>query len=881
VKRRNLRRLFEFPTRTRSELRAAVEEEFQFHLDMRTAELVESGLSPEEAKTQAVQEFGSREAGARACAAHDDRRNRRLRLARAVDGFRQDLTFALRMNRRSPGIAASAIVTLAIAVGANTAIFSVANALLLTPPMMAEPRALVRVHSGESRMSWPNYEDIRDRNDVFEAVAAYRHQVASLAGDPPQRLTGQVTSLNYPALLGVAPLAGRIYDSRSPSLDVIVIADHVWRGRFGGDPEIVGRRIVVDGRPVTIIGVMPPRFKGVMPPAVRSDFWMPADVRAPLYQRRDVPQVEVVARLAPGVSASRAAAAMRVLGARMAAEHPGLSTFAAMEVFPISGLGAYRGMAGLVLPLFAFLALLAIVGGLVLLVACSNIAGLLIGRASARQREMAIRAALGAGRARLIRQMIAESLLLAAAGGAAGLLVARWAAGSVGLLATGLPVTLVIAPELDRRVLGYAILLSTASCVLFGLAPAVKAARWDVASALKTGGTKTAGRHAVRRALVVGQVAVCSLLLVWSGLFLRSLGEAAAVDPGFEPRGVLLANLTLDGTPWQDGAAGEPIFLELQRRVAESPQVEDAGAAQAVPLSLTSNHAFYISSDASEPLRIRVMANMTTPGWFDTVRIARVAGRDFTLEDRAGAPPVAIVNETLARRLWNGSAVGERFRAAFSQNRSEVTEVIGVVRDSKYWTIGEAVEPTVYLPFRQHYFHDMTLHVRTADPAATTALIEQTARELAPGVTVDVKSMTDAVAAALIPAQVGAAITSALGVVSVLIAGIGLYGLIAFVVVQRTREIGVRRTVGATTGQIVRMIVGGGAKLAAAGLLAGLAAGTVGAMGFRGFIVGVSPSDPLILAGVAVVVMLVATAASVLPAVRAVRVDPLVALRDD
>jgi predicted permease len=557
----------------------------------------------------------------------------------------------------------------------------------------------------------------------------------------------------------------------------------------------------------------------------------------------------------------------------MKSEHRDLpESFPQTLVVPVEGVEAFRGMSGILLPVFAFLGLMAVVSGCVLLIGCANIAGLLVSRATARQREVAVRLALGAGRRRLIRQLLTESLVLAIVGGGTGLALTLWLVGAANSAVALLPVPIEFDLRIDGRVLAYAIGLSTLACVFFGLAPAWSATRLDLVSSLKDEAGSTP-RQRMRRALVVGQVAMCTALLVWSGLFVNSLRHISAVDPGFVSSGVVIASAELERGTTTD-AEGERIFVEWARRVGASPMVETSGLALVVPLALVGREDFYVSLPIDD-LRHRVVGNRLTPGWFATVRIPFLAGRDFTWDDREGAPHVAIVNDTLSRQLWNGQALGQQLRYG-----QRTLEIVGVVRDSKYSTIGETVSPTVYLPFRQTYAFGMTLHARTHDAEGTATLMIDEMRRLAPNVPVSVKAMSDAVAVSVIPAQVGAASTGIFGLVAMLLSAMGVYGLVAFAVGQRKREFAIRQAVGATAKDIIRLILGTNTRLVSIGLTLGLALGVVGAMALGGFLTGVGPFDPATLFAVVVIVVASAFVAGLGPAWRAARARPLVALRD-
>jgi predicted permease len=881
MKRPGVRRLFRFPFRSREAVRDDVREEFEFHLDMRTRELIDSGVPPREAHAQATREFGKLDSAVTAAAAHESRRERRNRIARLLDELRQDATLGLRLMARNPWYSVSAILTLAVGIGGNTAIFSIANALLLTPLPVRAPHELARIRAGESQMSWLNYQDLARRTEAFSEMAAHRRVVAGLATrDSPVRLWGEQTTTNYFRALGVPAALGRTYMPLDDRRNLVVLAHHTWQTKFAGDLAIVGRPVVLNGRAFDVIGVMPPEFRGVAPAGLLHDYWTPIDGSASNSMLRDrrATRFEVFGRLAPGVTHAEAEARMRVAARQIRTEFPDVpERFELIEAIAMDGLGAFRGMSDLILPVLGFLGLLSVVGALVLLIGCANIGGLLLGRAAARRKEIAVRVALGAGRRRLVRQLLTESLVLTAIGGSAGVLLAVWLTGLVNPLLSDLPFPVALELRIDRRVLTYALHASTLAALVFGLAPARRAARFDVVSSLKDEAAGSAVRQRLRRTLVIGQVAVCTLLLVWSGLFLRSLRTIGSIDPGFDPGGVVLARIDLDEMS-HDRQAGERLFFDLEEQVRAVPGVASAGIATVVPLSLENEEFDIVVESAGGESRRRVFANRLTPGWFDTVRIPVLAGRDFLASDRAGAPLVVIVNETAARQFWNGDAVGRRLQFPGSPDGS--LEVVGVVRDSKYWTLGEHVAPTVYLPFRQHYARWMTLHVRTDDSRGTIQAIAQHVRRVAPDVFVDISAMEATVAAAVIPARVGAWLTASSGIVAVLLAALGVYGLVSFSVAQRTREIGVRKAIGAGTWDVVRLIAGEHMLMTLTGLAGGILAAVPGANVLRAFLAGVSPADTITLATTAMLVCGAALLASAVPAVRAARVNPLVVFRD-
>jgi predicted permease len=872
------KRLFRFVRRSPNDVRDDVQEEFAFHLEMRVDDLVAQGLTASEARAQALREFGNQTAGADACVREGTTVERQRTLTRLADELWQDASFGARLLRHSPGFATVAILTLAVAIGGNTAIFSVVNALALKPLPVRAPEEVVRIYPGESRTSWLNYQDLARQSTAFSEIAAHTGTTRALTlDDTTASMAGETTTSNYFTMLGVPAVLGRPYFPSDARADVIVLAERTWRTRFGSDPAIVGRTMLVAGRSFEVIGVMPRGFRGARAPGFVSEFWVPIDPSQSrrLLEDRGRNAFEIVARLAPGVSAEQAQAATVVVGKRLATEYPeAASRLGLSEVFRIDGVAAFRGFTKTLAPLFAFVGLMTIVAGLVLLVGCANIAGLLLGRGAARRREIGVRLALGAGRGRLIRQLLTESLLLALVGGIVGGVLALWLGGSINLLVSRLPVPIEFDLTLDRRMFVYTLALSLLTAVLCGLAPARSATRMTVVPALKlaVGEHDTRPeRQRLRHWLVVGQVALSCALLLWAGLFARSLSNAHQVDLGFDPAGIVLAHLHFDDDVTRSGAI-VPQLAELQTRISGLPGVQAQGLGKIVPLAFRGREEMTMRTE-TDPVDQRgrwVLVNRVSPAWFRTLRIPLRAGRDFSGADGVGAPRVVVVNETLARQFWNGSALGKRLDGA---------EVVGVVQDSKYWTLGEVSRPTVYTAYLQRPEAEVTVFVHTSDVAGTAKGLRTEIARLYPTMVIDVQPMADAVGAALVPAQVGAAATGAFGALGALLAMMGIYGLVAFTVAQRTREIGIRKAVGATTSEIVRLVTFGTAVPVAIGLVLGLGAGALGAFALGGFIVGVSPADPLTLTATTVLVLGTTLAASTLPALRAASVDPLKALK--
>lgn len=881
------RRLFRPTSRSAHDIRRDVDDEIAFHLEMRIEELRREGLDPASARARASAEFGDQTTAIPSLLARGTQVERRRRVGRLWSELRQDVRYGARLLLRSPGFSLAAIATLTIAIGANTAVFSVVNALLLKPVPAAGADRLLRVHAGQRSASWPVFEALRERSGAFSEVIAFATEVVAL-GEPgaTRRSIGESVSPGFFRALGVGAARGRTLGEADRGLQHVVLSDRAWRVHFHADESIVGRRITLDHRPFEVVGVMPPLFRGLTPPGFLRDFWVPVDAM-PSHRRRladpGAASFEVVGRLRDGITVSQAAAAVQAAAQQARRDDPRLpESMTQVSVVPLTGLAAFRGV-GAMVPLFIFITMLMLLAAFVLLIGCANIAGLLIGRAAARRQEIAVRVALGAGRGRVVRQLVTESLLLAVAGGAGGVVLAMWLTGFVHLALDQLPFPLEFDLSVDWRTFGYTMAVSAAAAMVFGLAPARRAARTDVVSALKDDAV-SGRRQRARQLLIVAQVAACAVLLAWALLFARSLTNVTAVDPGFDADGVLLADITLGMPPDTPGDERAARFRQLQETVGAMPFVESAGSAWAVPLALSSRESFsvFMDGDAAGSRGRPVMANRLTPGWLGALRIPVLAGRDFTWQDRAGTPEVAIVNRTLALRFWNGDAIGRRLRFTGRRDQRQDVEIVGIAGDSKYWTLGEDIEPAVYLPIAQGtgVSDDLTMHIRTSNPEATAKALGQEMRQVAPGGFVEFRAMTDATAVSMMPARVGAAVTGAFAGVAVLLAALGIYGLVSYTVVQRTREIGVRKAIGASTGDILRMVLRGSLVLTALGLGAGFALALAGAPLIASLVVGVSPADPLTLAASAALVVSAVVAASAGPAFRAARVDPLRALRD-
>jgi predicted permease len=884
-----LARLAGLPHRDESERELA--EELETHLQMQIEENLRAGMSPHEARRRALVKLGGMTQAKEEC--------RRQRGFPMLEDLWRDLRYGLRILLKKPGFTSIAVLTLALGIGANAAIFSLVNALLLRPVEGVEaPERLVSIYTSDyssglyGGSSYPDYLDFRDQADAFTGLAAFEDTVANLTfGGEAERLRGQAVTGNYFSVLGVRPAAGRTLlpaDDAGGAPQVVVISHGLWRRRFNSDRGLVGTGLMLDGRTYTLVGVAAENFKGTRLGPTSPDFWVQLarpDTASP--DARGNRGIDIVGRLRDGVTLEQAQEQVSAVAARLAREYPdtNMGTLGRPDeprpvtVTPETRLGPQRQKA-----VWAVSAVLLAVVTCVLLIACANVANLMLVRASTRGREMAVRLALGAGRLRLVRQLLTESLCLALAGGAAGLLIARWTAD---LLPTFFPRDDAAALDfsLDWRVIAFTASVSLLSGAFFGLTPALRATRPDLVPALKdAGGAPVGGRRrlSLTNALVVAQVALSLVLLVGAGLFIRSLLKAVSADLGFTTENVLVARLDLRGEEAEAGK-GQLFYRELQERVGALPGVRSVGLARIVPLSGGGMRRGTII-EGYEPRPgedVEINMNVVSPGYFGTVGIPLAAGRDFGAQDVKGGPGVVIVNEEFARRYFSdGSPLGKRLRI---DSEGPFLEVVGVARDSKYRNLREDPLPFFYVPLAQNYAPGMALLVRTeVAPAAVAPLIRAEVQGLNKSVPVfGVGTLEGHLAAALATERMLALLLSLFGGAALLLAAVGIYGVISYAVVRRTREIGVRMALGARARDILRMVVGQGMSIVFAGGALGLALALALTRVLRSMLYGVSATDPLTFGMIAVLLTAVALLACYVPARRATRIDPLAALRHE
>ena len=809
----------------------------------------------------------------------------------------QDLRYGLRLLLKSPGFTAVSVLTLALGIGANTAIFNIINAILLRPLPVADPAHLVSVSlmkregSRLGLFSYPNYTDFRDQNEVLAGLAAHRFAPMSLSrSGNNERVWGYLVSGNYFDVLGVKAAVGQTFspaeDQTPGAHPVVVLSYGCWQRRFGADPGIVGQTIILNSHQFTVIGIAPEGFTGterIFTPEVWAPSMMQAwiDPGAAGLEQRGSSQWFTVGRLKPGVSATQARAALNALAAQLGQEYPQTNEGMTVQLTP----------PGLVIPaartpVLGVAGMLMVTVGLVLAIACANLAGLLLARATERRHEIAIRLALGASRW-LVRQLLTESVLLAAAGGGLGLLLAFWIVDLVMALRPQLDFAVTVDLRMDWRVLSFTLLLSLLTGVLFGLIPALQTTKTDLVPALKDATSMVGYRRSRwRNGLLVAQVALSFVLLIAAGLVVRSLQRVQMLGPGFETEHavVMSVNLSLQG---YDEARGQEFYRQLVARTESLPGVRSASITSFLPLSFHYlGIPIHIEGQASARGASIPEAMQSSVGlnYFATMGLPLIAGRDFTAQDKKDAPAVAIINETFASRFWPGqSAVGKRFSAG--RNEGPLIEVIGVAKDGKYFSVSEEPMPFVYRPLLQNYVgganNDGTLIVRTiGDPSVIIAAVRHEVQQLDANLPVfDVKTLTEHMRLSLFPFRIGAAIVGSLGLLALVLAAIGIYGVMAYLVSQRQREIGIRIALGATVRDVLRLILSQGLKPVFPGLVLGLAGALALSRLLVSLLFGVSATDPLTFILVALLLAGAALLACYIPARRATKVDPIVALR--
>ena len=813
-----------------------------------------------------------------------------------------DFRYALRRLIRARSFTLAASLTIALGVGANSAIFSVVNAILLRPPVaVAEPQRLVGLFTSDfsgppyGSSSFADLDDFGKQGaDVFSGVMGYSPRPAAVGSDDNlERVAAEVVTHNYFQVLGTRMTLGRGFgpEQRVRGEPVAVISHALWQRRFASDPAIVGKSLRMNAREFTIIGVAPAGFSGSFR-ALVSEVWVPAALGAYVgmsddFTSRGDRSAFVYARLKPNITLDQARSRMAVVARQLTAAYPEAWTDVTRKGRRISVLPEQetrippqiRG------PALGFAAILMGTVVLVLLVCCANVAGLLLARAASRLKEVGIRISLGASRGRIIRQMLTESILLAALGGVVGTAASVWAGQA--LMAAGtpsqipVPISLDLTP--DYRVLGFTLAITLLTGLVFGLAPALRASRADVVTALKTD-TPALGfggrRFSLHSALVIGQVALSTLLLVGALLFFRTLRAAATIDPGFRTDHMLL--LDISPRPGEEGRVDpEQVALTARDRIAAIPGVRAVTWASNVPLGLDQGRRGlqvegYRRREGED---MEFYYSVVGPRYFETMEVPLIRGRGFTDADRPGAPAVVIVNEAFAKRFWgDADPIGKRISR--NGENGPWIEVVGLARDGKYVSITESPRPFVYYPQLQMP-DGIIMHVRTTgDPRGLLTAARREVAVAAPTWMIErPRTLEEHIGASLLPQRIAAGLLGAFGVVALLLAAVGLYGVVAFAVAQRTREIGIRVALGAQGGEVLGLMLRQGMTLAGIGLLVGVPLAFVGARLVSAFLVGSGAADPVVFVGAAGLLAFVTLVASYVPARRASRVDPMLVLR--
>ena len=799
-----------------------------------------------------------------------------------MNAITQDLKFAIRALAKSPGFTAIAILTLALGIGANTALFSVVDAVLLRPLPFQNPSRLVWTWGNcslcdQAAVSPADFLEYRAQNHSFEhygAMAGGDSLFNLTANDKPIQIKGSMVTAGFFDALGIRPRYGRVFnvaDEKTADPESVILSHHLWQENFGSDPKVIGKSISLDGKTRTIVGVL----ASDIPLLTRADLWFPAPFENKRMQSRRSHFFRPIGLLQPGVTIAQAQSELEVIAARLGSQYPATNAGFSAKLEPLRNV-----LIGNVGP--AFMVLIAAVA-LVLLIACANIASLVLARNTSRQREIAIRTALGAGRSRLIRQLLTESLLLALAGGAAGILLAN--VGVEFLKQLG-PDSLPRLDEVsvDGVVLAFTFAIAVLTGILFGLGPAMKASRRDLTQSLKEGGSSgdSRAKHRVHNLLVVAEVALSLVVLIASGLLLNSFWRLLRAPLGFDPASVLTTEISLATPRYDDEQRRESFFHQLQDRVQSAPGVKNAGFISELPLSGEANDTFFtiVEHPPENPNDNNDADLRNIDGdYFAAMRIPLLAGRSFDRVDSDEARKVVIVNEPLVKKFFpHENPLGKHLKMFEGKPEFVEREIVGIVGGNKHFALQESLRPEMFKPGS---FTRMNIVVRGAgDPALLTAVVRQSIHAIDPDeATSTFRTMDDVVSSSAASDRFNALLLGAFAAIALFLTAAGIFGVLSYLVTQRTREIGLRMALGAHPRDVLRVIVGHGLRLVVLGMCIGIAGALVVTRWMSSVLFDVKPTDPLTFAAVALVLGAVAFLAAYIPARRAMRVDPIVALR--
>ncbi len=874
-------------------------EELDGHVQMHTDDNIRRGMNAEEARRNAVMKLGGIE---QTKEMYHDRKSLPL-----LEVFIQDVRYGLRMLRKNPGFTAVAVLSLALGIGANTTIFTVVNATLLNALPVRDLPRLVQLDTVDSKtlvtqaravklgMSYPNFQDYRRDNQAFTDLAAVFPTLLTWSGGAePRQVQAELVSANYFDVLGLRPAQGRFFmpdeDTKPSGNDVAVLSYSFWTNKLGSDPSIIGKQLIFDARPYTVIGVAPRGFKGTLTFLSSEQVWVPSSMADQIlggkekefFKDRRALMVIAFGRLKPGIAAEAAEASLKTMATHLEAEFPKDNSGRSVALSPMAD--AALGVNDHQRFTLAGGVMMGVVG-LVLLIACVNLANLLLAQGARRQKEITLRAALGANRGRIVRQMMTESLLLSLAGGAAGLAIAYagrsilWAFRPPFIDQTGIDLSL------DSRVLLFTLGVSILTGIIFGLVPAVKASRPDLMETLKSGGrggTMGWKRDPLRSMLVIGEMALALIALVGAGLFLRSMQNAQKIDLGFESRNLLVMSFDLGALHYEEGR-GQQFYRAAIERAKNSPGVASASVASNAPMGGGFARTVFPEGrdEASGYRGTLTTVNDITPEYFDTMRIPLVRGRAFNDSDRKETAVVAIASEAMIKQYWpNENGLGKRFHFFGDPT---LREIVGVAANSVVGEVGEDPQPIVFLPMTQDYVPAATLHLRTTGrPESAAGTMRAAFQSLDPNLAItNVFSIEQILAQALWAPRAGGVLLGLFGALALLLSAVGVYGVLSYSVNQQTREIGLRMALGAQRGDVMRLILGQGLRLTVVGLGLGVLVALATMRVLVSLLFAVRAYDPWTYAAVTMLLTSVALLACYIPARRAMRVDPMVALRYD